>query len=496
MTRDALLVAHARIHAARLELVVVRERGIELALRALEVLLRRRELPVLARLELLLVVGLGRLRGAVDGAVRGEGLVLLRGALLRCGRVALEAREVRRDHLEHADDAAALGLLALEGGVEGLRRVVHRGRLLHERRRLRGLGVELLQHPERRLHRLLSRLCVRNRCLVLRLLLRANLRRLRNRSVKLRDLLGQVRELLGQLRNVRGELVRLGREGVHVLGLRLALDLVRAELAIAPALVLSLLIRLLHELDDHILDHLLHLDEGVRSRVLSQKRQHLRVELISLRRKELRNLALVLRHGRRAEREGRPLDERRKVLVRRSRNGLAGDDLDRLLDGLELLRPQLLALLEVRALLLAPGNGVVQVLLVFVAGCRGVLQLTFRGRGVLLALGLPLGLAAELFLQLLDRVLKLLHQHLVRVLRVHLLLLEVVAHVLELGLELLEHLHDARGLELVGVRLRRRDAEASRRRRGGGLEESVENAARVRGDVALLRDGLQEHHGL
>ena len=34
-----------------------------------------------------------------------------------------------------------------------------------------------------------------------------------------------------------------------------------------------------------------------------------------------------------------------------------------------------------------------------------------------------------------------------RVLRVHLLLLEVVAHVLELGLELLEHLHDAGGLE-------------------------------------------------
>ena len=39
----------------------------------------------------------------------------------------------------------------------------------------------------------------------------------------------------------------------------------------------------------------------------------------------------------------------------------AGDDLDGLLDGLELLRPQLLALLEVRALLLAAGDGVVQV---------------------------------------------------------------------------------------------------------------------------------------
>ena len=43
--------------------------------------------------------------------------------------------------------------------------------------------------------------------------------------------------------------------------------------------------------------------------------------------------------------------------------------------------------------------------------------------------------------------LKLLHQHLVGVLRVHLLLLELAAEVLELVLELLEHLHDARGLE-------------------------------------------------
>merc|ERR1719326_1230945 len=195
----ALLVAHARIHAARLELVVVREGGVELTLRTLEVLLRRRELPVLARLQLLLVVGLRRLRRAVHGAVRREGLVLLRAALLRRGRVALKAREVRRDHLEHADDAAALRLLALERRVERFRRVVHRRRLLHERGRLRGLGVELLQHREGRLHRLLRRFCVRNRRLVLRLLLGAKLRRLRHGSVQLRDLLGQVRELLGQL---------------------------------------------------------------------------------------------------------------------------------------------------------------------------------------------------------------------------------------------------------------------------------------------------------
>merc|ERR1719331_939120 len=301
--RHALLVAHARVNAARLELVVVSERSVKLSLSSLEVLLRRGELPVLARLQLLLVVGLRRLRRAIHGRIGHERLVLLRGALLRRSRVALEACEVRSNHLKHANNAAALSLLPLEGRVEGFRRIVHRRRLLHERGRLRGLGVELLQHRERRLHRLLSRLCVRNRCLVLRLLLRANLRRLRNRGVELRDLLGQVRKLLGQLRNVGGELVSLSREGVHVLRLRLTLNLVRTELAIAPALVLSLLIRFLHELDDHILDHLLHLHERISRRARSQKRQHLRVELLGLGLKELRNLALRLRQRRRAERE-------------------------------------------------------------------------------------------------------------------------------------------------------------------------------------------------
>merc|ERR1719263_348410 len=55
---DALLVAHSRVHAARLELLVVRKRGIQLTLRTLEVLVRRRQLTILARLELLLVVNL------------------------------------------------------------------------------------------------------------------------------------------------------------------------------------------------------------------------------------------------------------------------------------------------------------------------------------------------------------------------------------------------------------------------------------------------------
>jgi hypothetical protein len=91
------------------------------------------------------------------------------------------------------------------------------------------------------------------------------------------------------------------------------------------------------------------------------------------------------------------------VLVRGAGHGLPGDDLDGLVDGLELLRPQLLALLVVRGLLLAAGDGVVEVLLILVPGSRGVLQLAFRGSRVLLALRLPLRLPAALALELLAR---------------------------------------------------------------------------------------------
>ena len=53
-------------------------------------------------------------------------------------RVRLEAREVRLDHLEHADDAAVLGLHARVRGVEDLRLLL----LLDQRGRLAGLLVE------------------------------------------------------------------------------------------------------------------------------------------------------------------------------------------------------------------------------------------------------------------------------------------------------------------------------------------------------------------
>merc|ERR1719379_2482820 len=107
-TRDALFVAHARVDAARLQLVVVGQRRVQLPLRTLEVFLGHLQLRVLPRLELLLVVGLRSHRRLVHAAVRHEGLVLRGSAVLLRRGLALEAREVRSDHLEHADNAATL----------------------------------------------------------------------------------------------------------------------------------------------------------------------------------------------------------------------------------------------------------------------------------------------------------------------------------------------------------------------------------------------------
>merc|ERR1719271_1647063 len=113
----ALLVVHARVHAARLQLVVVRQRRVQLPLRTLKVALRRRELSVLPRLELALVVSVRSLRRTVHAAVIHESLVLRRSAIFLRGRLTFEAREVGSDHLEHANDTAALRLLTLEARV-------------------------------------------------------------------------------------------------------------------------------------------------------------------------------------------------------------------------------------------------------------------------------------------------------------------------------------------------------------------------------------------
>merc|ERR1719506_2917602 len=432
--RHAVLVAHTSIHARRLELVVVRKSRVELLLRALQVRLLRGQSSLLVGLLRRLVLYVLRVRRAVHGRLARKLVERFLRLGLRRLRVRLKAGEVRLDHLEHANHTTALGLHARVGLIEDLRLLL----ALEKRRRLRRLLVELLQHRQRLSDRGLGLHGVLNRLLVRLLLLRADGRRLSHRLVDLRD---------------------LSMERLDSRRLLLARLLVRRQLRVAPALVLGLLVRLLHQAHDEVLDHLLHLHEGVLRNADRERRKHTAVDRRALLAEELGHagLARVLRSNRQLEERHRRLllHERRQVLV-----GVAGDragrqDLDRLVDGRELIRAELLAGLEVPGLLRALRHEVVEVGLVRIAGGRRVREVALVLRGLLELRRLLLGLRLPVLGRRLDLRRQVLDQHLVRMASVALLLLEIRALILELVLELLEHVDDARGLELVSVRLRR-----------------------------------------
>merc|ERR1719482_347306 len=432
---DAVLVRDTGVHARRLQLVVVRQSRVELLLRALQVSLLRRQGALLVRLLRRLVLHVLGVRRAVHRRLAAE-LVerVLRLSLRRLG-VRLETREVRGDHLQHAEHTAVLRLHAGVGLVEDLRLL-----LLDERRGLAGLLVELLQDRHRLGHGGLRLLRILDRLRVLRLLTLADLRRLSHRLVDRRDLGGQVRDLLRELRNGRRELVDLRVQRLDRRGLLLARLLVRAQLRVAPALVLGLLVRLLHEPDDEVLDHLLHLGERVLRDTDRQRRQHAAVDRGTLLAKELGNAGLRRVAHRRGDLEERHLllDEAREVLVRGTRNRTRRQDLDRLVNRRELVRAKLLALLEVRRLLRALSHEVIQVHLVSVAGRRRVRKVALVLRRLLELRRLLLRLRLAVLRRRLDLRRQVLDQHLVRVAGVALLLLQVRALVLELVVELLE----------------------------------------------------------
>merc|ERR1719231_1513904 len=156
--RDLLLApgrafgeVYAGVQAGGLQLVEVLEGGAELLLRALEVAHGLREVRLRADLLLALrleLVGLGVL---VRIGGRGELLEGGRGRGLLGARLLVEADEVREDHLEHADDALPLAHTRV-GLREGLRGLVLRVARLRERGGRCRLGVEALEHAERRFH--------------------------------------------------------------------------------------------------------------------------------------------------------------------------------------------------------------------------------------------------------------------------------------------------------------------------------------------------------
>merc|ERR1719321_2037633 len=160
---DAVLVRDTGVHARRLQLVVVGQSRVELLLRALQVSLLRRQGALLVRLLRRLVLNVLGVGSAVHRRLAAELVERALRLSLRGLGVRLETREVRGDHLEHAEHTAVLRLHAGVGLVEDLRLLLL---LLDERRGLAGLLVELLQDRHRlghgglRLLRILDRLRV------------------------------------------------------------------------------------------------------------------------------------------------------------------------------------------------------------------------------------------------------------------------------------------------------------------------------------------------
>merc|ERR1719453_2322892 len=101
----AILVAHTRVDARWLELLIVRKSSVELLLRAIEVslLLLQSLLLVLLLARLVLnVLGLLRL---VNRRVRHELIILLLSLCLSSTGLRLQTRKVRLDHLNHTNHA-------------------------------------------------------------------------------------------------------------------------------------------------------------------------------------------------------------------------------------------------------------------------------------------------------------------------------------------------------------------------------------------------------
>ena len=247
----------------------------------------------------------------VDRGVVHELVVLLLRLCLRLRGLRLKPGKVRLDFLQHPDHPATLALHARVRLVEDLR-------LLEERRGHRRLSIELPQNSERLRNRGLRLLRVLDRLRVLRLLLLPNRCGRRHCLVKSRNRRSELGNLLRQLRDRGLQLIDLGMENLHALGLLLPGLLVGGELGVAPALVLGLLVRLLHQLHDEIFDHLLDFLERIRGHANRKRREHTAADLARLVLQVSGNAKLVrvLDHSTDLnERALLGLHERREVLV-------------------------------------------------------------------------------------------------------------------------------------------------------------------------------------
>merc|ERR1719329_1214672 len=131
-----------------------------------------------------------------------------------------------------------------------------------------------------------------------------------------------------------------------------------------------------------------------------------------------------------------------QVLVSVACDGTTSNDLNGLLNCLDLLSTQLLAVIEIRCFLRASGCEVFKVFHISIASAGGVLNIalciSLGLHGLCLELGLLVTVAGSL-----------------GVLGIHLIFFKLSALCNKFVQELVQHLDDARGLALISVCLRR-----------------------------------------
>merc|ERR1719258_885584 len=286
---------------------------------------------------------------------------------------------------------------------------------------------------------------------LLRLLLLALLGRRLDLRLKVRDSLRVLLDAGRELRDLRRELVHRGLQLLLLRRLVLLHHRGLVDLLVAPVLVVVLVLLLRHEVEDHLLDHVLDLVERARARGLLERRDLVR---------QLRQSLGLLRAAGLAE----EVDDRlARVLMLRElheadalalRSASASDlleHLDGLAHGRSLTRPALHALVVLVRARVALLLRLVQLLLGRRERLRRALEIRLRRRKVLALLALDLGLAVLRAGSRVDLVLLRRIRELVRARRRRLRLVQLHQVILELELQVLQRLDDVPALEVVSA---------------------------------------------
>merc|ERR1719380_72087 len=447
----AIRVRRVPIHASVLQILLVLHSRLQLLAQA--------ALASLLHLGVLLLLGLVDLRAREPRVV----LLLLRG-LIRAG-AGLHGREVRRDVREQPDHVGAAAralvratLAALPELRLRLRAAAAHGLLRGELDELPGLLlhlarglVEVLEDGDGLGDGRLRVLRVLDGRRVLRLLLLALLRRRLDLSLEARDSLRVLLDAGRELGDLRRQLVHRRLKLLLLRRLVLLHHRGLVDLLVAPVLVVVLVLLLRHEVEDHLLDHVLDLVERARARGLLERRDLVR---------QLRQSLGLLRAAGLAE----EVDDRlARVLVLRElheadtlalRSASARDLLEHL-DGLAhsrgLTRPALHALVVLVRARVALLLRLVQLLLGRRERLRRALEIRLRRRKVLALLALDLGLAVLRAGSRVDLVLLRRIRELVRAHRRRLRLVQLHQVILELELQVLQRLDDVPALEVVSA---------------------------------------------